>query len=96
MFEEVKTYLNSGNIIFSSDEDDTKKLANQIERMIKRWFDLDIPVFVISKEALMKNLQNAPKWWGTDNKEVYNNLIFIMPPAKFSDVLMKLENPKKN
>ena len=96
MFEEVKTYLNSGNIIFSSDEDDTKKLANQIESMIKRWFDLDIPVFVISKEALMKILQNAPKWWGTDNKEVYDNLIFIMPPAKFSDVLMKSENPKKN
>ena len=24
-FEEVKTYLNSGNVIFSSDEDDTKK-----------------------------------------------------------------------
>lgn len=95
MFEEVKTYLNSGNIIFSSDEDDTKKLANQIERMIKRWFDLDIPVFVISKEALMKILQNAPKWWGTDNKEVYDNLIFIMPPAKFSDVYNEIGEPQK-
>ena len=29
-FEEVKTYLNSGNVIFSSDEDDTKKLTKQI------------------------------------------------------------------
>ena len=27
-FEEVKTYLNSGNVIFSSDEDDTKKFTN--------------------------------------------------------------------
>ena len=30
-FEEVKTYLNSGNVIFSSDEDDTKKLTKQIQ-----------------------------------------------------------------
>lgn len=40
-FEGVKTYLNSGNIIFSSDEDDTKKFTNQIEVMIKNQFGLD-------------------------------------------------------
>ena len=39
-FEEVKTYLNSGNVIFSSDEDDTKKFTNQIEVMIKEQFEL--------------------------------------------------------
>ena len=46
-FEEVKTYLNSGNVIFSSNENDTKKFANQIEGMIKNQFELEIPVFVI-------------------------------------------------
>ena len=51
-FGEVKTYLNSGNVIFSSDENNTEKIAKQIERMIKNQFDLDIPVFVISSEAL--------------------------------------------
>lgn len=51
-FEEVKTYLNSGNIIFSSNEDDIEKFTNQIKGMIKKRFNLDIPVFIISKEAL--------------------------------------------
>lgn len=32
---EVKTYLNSGNVIFSSDEDGAEKFTNQIEVMIK-------------------------------------------------------------
>lgn len=94
-FEEVKTYLNSGNVIFSSDEDDTKKLTNQIEEMIKHQFDLDIPVFVIAREALADILHNAPNWWGDDNKEIYDNLIFIMPPAKFSDVYNEIGEPKK-
>lgn len=94
-FEEVKTYLNSGNVIFSSDEDDTKKFTKQIEVMIKEQFDLDIPVFVISKEALEDILRNAPNWWGNDNKEIYDNLIFIMPPANFSDVYNDIGEPKK-
>ena len=51
-FEEVKTYLNSGNVIFFSDEDDTKKLTKQIQGMIKDQFNLDIPVFVIPRETL--------------------------------------------
>lgn len=94
-FEEVKTYLNSGNVIFSSNENDTKKFTNQIEEMIKKQFNLDIPVFVISKEALEDILQNAPQWWGEDNKEIYDNLIFIMPPAKFFDVYNEIGEPKK-
>ena len=94
-FEEVKTYLNSGNVIFSSDENDTKKFANQIEGMIKNQFELEIPVFVISREALEDILHNAPEWWGNDNKEIYDNLIFIMPPATFKDVYNEIGEPKE-
>lgn len=94
-FEEVKTYLNSGNVIFSSGEDDTEKLTKQIQGMIKEQFHLDIPVFVISRETLEDILKNAPDWWDNDNKEIYDNIIFIMPPAKFSDVYSEIGEPKK-
>lgn len=94
-FEEVKTYLNSGNVIFSSDEDDIKKFTHQIEAMIKKQFDLDIPTFVISRELLEDILHNAPDWWGNENKEIYDNLIFIIPPATFSDVYNEIGEPKK-
>ncbi len=49
-FVEVKTYLNSGNVIFSSDEDNIRKLTDKIEEMIKNQFGLVIPVFVLSKK----------------------------------------------
>lgn len=94
-YEEVKTYLNSGNVIFSSDEDDIEKLTGQIETVIKDQFGLDIPVFVIAKEKLEDILHNAPDWWGNDNKEIYDNLIFIMPPATFSDVYNEIGEPKE-
>ena len=94
-FAEVKTYLNSGNVIFSSDEYDTKKFTNQIERMINNQFDLDIPVFVIAKEELEDILCNAPNWWGNENKEIYDNLIFMIPPATFTDVYNEIGAPKE-
>ena len=37
-YKEVKTYLNSGNVIFSSDEDDISKITSIIEEMIKNHF----------------------------------------------------------
>lgn len=62
-FSVVKTYLNSGNVIFTSDENDLEHFTNQIEAMIKNQFCLDIPVFVISKDRLEDVLHNAPDWW---------------------------------
>lgn len=94
-FIEVKTYMNSGNVAFSSDEDETEKITKQIEAMIKKHFGFDIPVFVISKEKLEDILRNAPEWWGNDNKEIYDNLIFIMPPVTFSDVYKEIGEPKE-
>ena len=92
-YTEVKTYLNSGNVIFSSDEADTIKIISRIEEMIKNQFSLDIPVFVISKEELEDILDHAPDWWGNENKEIYDNLIFIMPPASFPEVLEEIGEP---
>ena len=94
-FSEVKTYLNSGNVAFSSDEDNIEVLTSQAEMIINRQFGLDIPVFVISKEKLEDILQNAPEWWGDENKEIYDNLIFIMPPATFAEVWGEIGEPKE-
>ena len=60
-FEAVRTYLNSGNVIFSSDKDDIDGFRSQIETMVKNQFGLDIPTFVISQEELENILHNAPE-----------------------------------
>lgn len=94
-YAEVRTCLNSGNVIFSSDETDTDRLTGRIEEMMKSRFHLDIPVFVISKDSLQDILRHAPGWWGDENREIYDNLIFIMPPAAFKDVYREIGEPKE-
>ncbi len=94
-FGAVKTYLNSGNVIFSSDDENIGGLTNRIETMIKEQFDLDIPVFVTSKEDLEDILHHAPDWWDDKNKDIYDNLIFIMPPATFAEVWGEIGEPRE-
>ena len=82
-------------MLFSSEEENIPEFVEQIEGMIKQQFGLTIPVLVITIENLKDILNHAPNWWGNDNKEIYDNLIFIMPPAKFSDVYAAIGEPKK-
>lgn len=94
-FINVKTYLNSGNVIFSTYESNAIELAKRIQDMIKNQFELDIPTFVVLQDDLLDILSHAPNWWGSDNKEIYDNLIFIMPPASFKDVYDEIGEPKE-
>lgn len=60
-FEDVKTYLNSGNVIFSSREN-IEKITKQIEEMLKKNYDFKIPVFVLEQGKLKVILEHAPIW----------------------------------
>ncbi|MHC5227143.1 DUF1697 domain-containing protein [Enterococcus sp. LJL99] len=93
-FSEVTTYLNSGNIIFSSTIVDKTILSNQIKAIIMNKFNLMIPVYIISQNELNELLENAPEWWGDDNKEIYDNLIFMMPPLSAKELSNELGEPK--
>lgn len=63
--------------------------------MIQKRFDLDIPVFIISQEKLEKILSKAPAWWGTTDKEIYDNLIFVMPSTTAEIIAEKIGEPTK-
>lgn len=94
-FEEVKTYLNSGNLAFLSSGDDEEHMTRRLERMIEESFGLEIPVFVIAAEELEEILRHAPDWWGKEDREIYDNLIFIMKPATFQEVFHEIGAPKE-
>ncbi len=92
-YADVLTHLNSGNIVFSAEEIIETVLADKIKAMIQEQFELNIPVFVISQEELKDLLSKAPDWWGTDNKELYDNLIFVLPFSTAKIIAEKIGEP---
>ena len=61
-FDNVSTYINSGNIFFDSDKSESK-LVNSIERLIKDEFNLKINVLLRNKENIDKLVQSIPADW---------------------------------
>lgn len=90
----VSTYLNSGNVAFDSDAEDKGSISENIMAMIKDRFELDIPVLVILQEELAYILANAPKWWESDDKDIYDNLIFMFPSVDYDRLYSALGEPK--
>jgi len=75
-FSNVSTYINSGNIIFQTKEDDPRKLEKKIEQMLSSEYQLDSKVVVRSLAEMEKLLKALPQSWGGDSGWRYN-VIFL-------------------
>jgi len=58
-FENVATYVQSGNIVLSS-SDSAAKAAQACERLVKKEFGLDIPVVVRTRAQLAEVVKHNP------------------------------------
>lgn len=90
----VITYLNSGNIIFETNENNKTKLMKQLKQHIKDTFALDIPVFIIEIKELEELLNNEPDWRKETNKQKYDNIIFVIEPHTYKEIYNVLGEPK--
>ena len=59
-FKNVKTYIQSGNVIFDYDTTDTIKLANQIEEKISEIFGFLVKTIIRTDEELRSIVANNP------------------------------------
>ncbi|MGI9027893.1 MAG: DUF1697 domain-containing protein [Candidatus Saccharimonadales bacterium] len=65
-FDNVNTYINSGNVIFETAETDKSTLIKQAEEAIEKQFGFRVVCAVIAAKELVEALANAPVWWGKD------------------------------
>ncbi len=58
-FKDVKTYIQSGNVVFKS-EKDSVYLEDSLEKTIKKEYGFDVPVIVRSWDELKNSVNNNP------------------------------------
>jgi len=63
---DVRTYINSGNVIFSTRASDTQKLGARIEKALDQATGMAIQVLVIDHKALKKMVDAIPRNWVDD------------------------------
>lgn len=59
-FEEVRTVLASGNVVFSTDETDAAKLKGRIERALTERFGYEAWIVLITRDELERAIDGFP------------------------------------
>ena len=75
-FDDVSTYIASGNLLFASDEKDAAKLEAKLERAIEKRFELPVKVVVLDRTAYRRIVKAIPKGWIGD-KDRRSNVAFV-------------------
>ena len=91
-FDSVKTYINSGNVLFKSSIRSIDDIQRNIETMIIELFGLNIPIVVYSKGQLEAVTSHAPSWWNQEDNTL-NYAIFVLPNLTVSDVFEAIGAP---
>ena len=93
--EKVQTYIQSGNVIFQSLEEDKDKLEAVINKTINTHFSFDIPVLVKSKEEIKAVLDGCPF---PEEKKITSYFIMLgeTPEKNFIDEVSKQIFPNED
>lgn len=78
--EDVKTFIQSGNIVFSSDESDVKKLTSRIEAALSKTFNYKSRLVLRSQSQMKRIVTKAPKGFGTEPAKYRYDVIFLKEP----------------
>ena len=88
-FPHVSTYINSGNIIFTTKENDPRKLEKKIEQLLSKDYQLDSRVVVRSLSEMEKLVESLPQNWTGDSGWRYN-VIFLRHTIDSEKILDEL------
>lgn len=89
-YSEVQTYIQSGNIVFKTEAQDKKVLAQQIRECLFDHYQFDVKVMVLSNDYLTKAIAANPflKREEVDISKVHFTFLDNMPTA---ESLLKLD-----
>lgn len=94
-YKDVSTYLNSGNLILNTDKD-RSVIISEIKSLLSSKFNIDTQVVIVSLSELESILSKSPSWWGTSDKNVYDNIIFLTEGTTTKEVIDVIGEPTEN
>jgi uncharacterized protein (DUF1697 family) len=92
-FNDVRTYIQSGNIIFSSAEKNTGKISTRLEDCFSKNLKIESKIIVRNQLQFKAIVSSAPPVWDT-SKDLRCYIAFIKEPLTAGDVMDRIK-PKE-
>jgi uncharacterized protein (DUF1697 family) len=86
----VRTYIQSGNVLFCADEPDPARLTSQIEEALSITFNYHSRVVLRSDAELKAIVAHAPKDFGSDPVTYRYNVIFLKGPLTSAEAMQSI------
>jgi uncharacterized protein (DUF1697 family) len=83
-FTNVRTYIQSGNVVFSNSQKDESHLAHRIHNAIRTKLRLDVTVFLRTPEELDRLVKKNP-FTGNDQSRMHVTFLYTKPTQVPSD-----------
>lgn len=93
-FTDVATYIQSGNVLFCTPNNDITALTHIIESALYEQFGYALKIVLLSYSNLAKIIENAPPKFGSDIEQYRYDFLFLKPPLTAQDALKEI-NPKE-
>jgi uncharacterized protein (DUF1697 family) len=93
-YEDVRTYIQSGNVIFAAPRTRTVELTHRIEEMLAEAFTYVPTVVVRTRSQMRAIVAGAPPGFGTDPESYRYDVIFLKEPLTAEAAMLHVEmNP---
>jgi uncharacterized protein (DUF1697 family) len=79
-FEDVATFIQSGNVLFASPETPAAELTQRIEAMLAETFGYQANVVVRNRKQMRAVVERAPDAFGADPVRYRYDVIFLKEP----------------
>lgn len=89
-FENVATYIASGNVFFDSGERSSAKLTQRIEKLLSSTFNYEAVVVIRNRAQLRSVVERAPRGFGSQPARYRSDVLFLKPPVKAAPVLKSI------
>jgi len=87
--EQVKTYINSGNVVFSSEVKSKATLTDALQTACKTAFGFDIAILIFSADEIAAIAKKLPDSW-TNDGVMKCDVIFLWPEIDHPDIVNKV------
>ncbi len=89
-FNNVSTYIQSGNVVFESNMANSKELEDLFKATLLTAFGYNQHVVILSKQEFIAIAKAAPKNFGTQHDVYKSDVIFLKRPLAANDALKQL------
>ena len=90
-YEDVRTYIQSGNVIFTAPRTRTVELTHRIEEMLAPAFDY-VPTVVVRNRSQMRAIvDGAPPGFGSEPESYRYDVIFLKEPLTAKAAMAHVE-----